>query len=217
MENTPPTNELIDQLTRSLSPEGLKILGRVEALAPTAETDPTDPAPAVALIETLPDADRTAIYRIMELKARAYRQRAEEDLDEARFARQAVGLIDHALALERAAGREPDEGMTLGEALEVLKAHGKELPDLDTERLAIVLQEGERPVPAFYPEFTDADQWRRWDGSEQAEAWAQLMESREAAILASVGDLAGADIEGIDYAGLELAPIGGQLFAHGNP
>jgi hypothetical protein len=82
--------------------------------------------------------------------------------------------------------------MTFGEAIEVLKAHGEELPELDTERA----------VPAFYPDFTNPDQWRRWDGSEQAEAWARLMESREAAILASVGDLAGADIEGIDYAGL---------------
>jgi hypothetical protein len=90
--------------------------------------------------------------------------------------------------------------MTLGEALDVLRVHGKERPDLDTQRLAAVPQEGERTVPAFYPDFTDADQWRRWDGSEQAEAWARLMESREAAILASVEDLAGVGIEGTDYA-----------------
>jgi hypothetical protein len=77
MENTPPTNELIERLTRSLSPEAHEILERVEALAPIAETDPADPEPAVALIESLPDADRTAIYRIMGLKARAYHHRGE--------------------------------------------------------------------------------------------------------------------------------------------
>ena len=65
-----------------------------------------------------------------------------------------------------------------------------------------MLEEGERPVPAFYPEFTDADQFRRWDGSDQAEAWARLMEAREAAILASIGELAGAGVEGTDYTGL---------------
>jgi hypothetical protein len=71
MENTPPTNELIERLTESLSPNGREILERIESLAPAGETDPADPEPAVALIESLPDADRTAISRIMGLKARA--------------------------------------------------------------------------------------------------------------------------------------------------
>jgi hypothetical protein len=71
MENTPPTNELIERLTRSLSPEGREILERVEALAPVAEPDPASPEPAVALVESLPDADRAVIYGIMGLKARA--------------------------------------------------------------------------------------------------------------------------------------------------
>src|ERR687898_1766064 len=203
MENTPPTNELIEQLTRSLSPEGCEVLELVEALAPVTETDSANPEPAAALIESLPDADRTTIYRIMGLKGRAYQREAEEHAEEARFASQAVAVIDHARDLERAAGREPDAGMTLGEALEVLKAHGKERPDLDTERLVDVSQKGERTVPAFYPDFTNADQFRRWDGSEQAEAWARLlMEVRDAAILASIEDLADVGIEGTDYAGL---------------
>jgi hypothetical protein len=188
MENTPPTNELIEQLTRSLSPEGREVLDLVEALEPVTEADSSNPEPAAALIESLPNADRTTIYRIMGLTARAHQSQAEEYAEEARFASQAVAVIDHARDLERAAGREPDEDMTLGEALEVLKAHGKE-----------------RTVLAWYPDFTNADQWRRWDGSEQAEAWARLVDSREAAILASVGDLAGADVEGIDYAGLIAA------------
>jgi|SRR5918994_3047347 hypothetical protein len=205
MENTPPTNELIEQLTRSLSPEGCEVLELVEALAPVTETDSANPEPAAALIESLPDADRTTIYRIMGLKGRAYQREAEEHAEEARFASQAVAVIDHARDLERAAGREPDAGMTLGEALEVLKAHGKERPDLDNQRVVAVPQEGQRTVPVWYPDFINADQWRRWDGSEQAEAWAQLVESRETAILASVGELAGADVKGIDYAGLIAA------------
>jgi len=205
MENTLPTNKLIERLTGSLSPEGREILERVEALAPVAETDPASPEAVAALIESLPGADRAAIYRIMGLKASAYQRQGKEYAEEARFASQAVGLIDHALDLERVAGREPDEGMTLGEALEILKPHGKELPDLDAQRVVAVPQEGERTVPAFYPDFTNAGQWRRRDGSEQAEAWAQLVESREAAILASVGELAGADVAGIDYAGVIAA------------
>jgi hypothetical protein len=205
MENTPPTNELIERLTESLSPKGREILERIDSLAPAAETDPADPEPAVALIESLPDADRTAINRIMGLKARAYERQSEEHEEDARLYSQAAGLIDHARDLERAAGREPDEGMTLGEALEVLRAHGKELPDPDAERVVAVPQEGTRTVPAFYPDFTNADHWTRWDGSEQAEAWARLMESREAAILASVGELAGAGVVGTDYAGVIAA------------
>ena len=197
MENTPHANELIERLTRSLSPEGREVLEVVEALAPVTETDSANPEPAAALIKSLPDADRTTIYRIMGLKARAHQSQAEEYAEEARFASQAVAVIDHARDLERAAGREPDEGMTLGEALEVLKAHGKDA--------LTVPQEGPRTVPAWYPDFTNADQWTRWDGSEQAEAWARLVESREAAILASVGDLAGADVKSVDYVGLIAA------------
>jgi hypothetical protein len=92
--------------------------------------------------------------------------------------------------------------MTLGEALEVLKARGEELADPDTARPVAVPQGGGRAVPAFYPEFADAEQFRRWDGSEQAEAWALLMDARDAAILASVGALAGAGVEGTDHAGV---------------
>jgi hypothetical protein len=75
-DQRPPTNALIDQLTWRLSPEGRKILERVEAMVPTAETDPAGLEPAIALIESLLDEeDRRTIYRIMGLKARAYRQR----------------------------------------------------------------------------------------------------------------------------------------------
>jgi hypothetical protein len=199
-DQTPPTNDLTEWLTRSMSPEGREILERVEALAPVSETDPADLGPAVALIESLPDKDRAAVYRLIELKARAYQHRGERYADEARIASQAVGLIDLALGLERAAGREPEGGMTLGEALEVLRARGEELADPDAAGLEAVPQGSGRTVPAFYPEFTDAERFRRWDGSEQAEAWARLTEARDAAILTSVGALVGTGIEGTDYA-----------------
>jgi hypothetical protein len=186
-----------------MSPEGREILERVEALAPASETDPVDLGPAVELIESLPDKDRAAVYKLIELKARAYRHRGERYADEARIASQAVGLIeDLALGLERAAGREPAWSMTLGEALEVLKARGEELAHPDTARPVAVPQGGGRTVPAFYPEFADAEQFRRWDGSEQAEAWARLIDARDAAILTSVGALVGAGVEGTDYAGV---------------
>ena len=185
-----------------MSPEGREILKRVEALAPASETDPADLGPAAALIESLPDKDRVAIHRLIELKARAYRHRDERYADQARIASQAVGLIDLALGLERAAGREPAGSMTLGEALEVLKARGEELADPDAARPVAVAQGGGRTVPAFYPEFADAEQFRRWDGSEQAEAWARLIDARDAAILASVGALVGAGVEGTDHAGV---------------
>ena len=185
-----------------MSPEGREILKRVEALAPASETDMADPGPAVELIESLPDKDRAAVHRLIELKARAYQHRGERYADEARIASQAVGLIDLALGLERAAGREPAGSMTLGEALEVLKTRGEELADPDTARPVAVPQGGGRTVPAFYPEFADAEQFRRWDGSEQAEAWARLMDARDAAILASVGALACAGVKGTDHAGV---------------
>jgi hypothetical protein len=60
------------KVTRSMSPEGRGILKRVEALAPASETDPADPGPAVELIESLPDKDRAAVHRLIELKVRAY-------------------------------------------------------------------------------------------------------------------------------------------------
>jgi hypothetical protein len=60
----------------------------------------------------------------------------------------------------------------------------------------------ERTVPAFYPDFADADTWRPWDGSEQAEAWAKLRDFRDGCIAASIGEFASMDFRPIDYAGL---------------
>jgi hypothetical protein len=63
----------------------------------------------------------------------------------------------------------------------------------------------ERAVPAFYPDFADADNWRPWEGSEQAEAWATLQRFRDECIAASMGELAGTDFRPIDYTGLLAA------------
>jgi hypothetical protein len=63
----------------------------------------------------------------------------------------------------------------------------------------------ERAVPAYYPDFADADTWRPWDDSEQAHAWAKLRDFRDECIAASIGELAGMDFRPIDYAGLLAA------------
>ncbi len=60
----------------------------------------------------------------------------------------------------------------------------------------------ERTVPAFYPDFADAENLSAWDGSEQAEAWARMTHFRDECISASVGHLAGMDFEDMDYRGL---------------
>jgi hypothetical protein len=37
----------------------------------------------------------------------------------------------------------------------------------------------EREVPAFYPDFTDADNYKSWDGSSEAQLWARLLQWRD--------------------------------------
>ncbi len=208
MNETPPTNELVESLIGRLSPEGRKVQAELDAIMDTLDPDTLEDEgealmeQAMDRMERLPEEDRALLQQIARLKARAYEQRGEEYMGEARYFEEIAGLIDRALELERAAGRDPGEGMTLGEALEVLKAHGEAVPDLGTERVVEVPQGGGRTVPAFYPDFANPNTLKRWDGSAQAEAWARLMESREGAILASVGDIAGVGVEGTDYAGV---------------
>src|SRR3712207_6230948 len=94
----------------------------------------------------------------------------------------AVSVIERAQELERAEGGEPNESMTLREALTVLERHGEDAPAIDTERVVEVPQEERRTVPAYYPDFADADNWRAWDDSAQAEAWANLRDFRDMCI-----------------------------------
>ena len=138
MDETPPTNELIERLTARLSPEAREVQAEVDAAADTRDADtPAAEVEArmddvVALMAALPEDDRLLLQQIAQLKGRAYDERAKEYADDARFASLAVVLIERAQALERAAGRTPDEGMTLGEALEILRAHGEDVPEFDT-------------------------------------------------------------------------------------
>jgi hypothetical protein len=43
-----------------------------------------------------------------------------------------------------------------------------------------------RMVPVSYPDFADANYLREWDGSREAEAWAELMDYRAQSILVTV-------------------------------
>lgn len=58
----------------------------------------------------------------------------------------------------------------------------------------------ERDVPAFYPDFQNADNFKAWDGSPQAEAWRIAQEERDRAVLTAAGYLrraGGDDIGGL--------------------
>ncbi len=48
----------------------------------------------------------------------------------------------------------------------------------------------ERRVADFYPDFRNAEKWKAWDGSENAETWAQLLDFRERCILETVSRVA---------------------------
>ena len=208
MDETPPTNELIERLTARLSPEGRAVQDEVDAITDTLDADTPEAEvegrmdEVADLMAALPEDDRLLLSQIAQLKGRAYDERGKEYADEAQAIRDAAEIIEMAQALQHADGETPDESMTVSEALAILERHGGDVPEVDTERAVEVPQAGKRIVPAFYPDFTNADNWKRWDGSERAEAWARLVASREAAILASVGELAGADVEGTDYTGL---------------
>lgn len=134
MDDTPPTNELIERLTARLSPAGREVERELQLLTPEGATTPDAELKARAreaakLADGLPDADRDLIKRIMELRATAYGHQAEENADMARVARLAGSTIERAVELERAEGLEPDENMTLAEALAVLERHGERTPE----------------------------------------------------------------------------------------
>jgi hypothetical protein len=216
MDHTPPTNELIERLEARLSPAGNKALEELKVLETKfantegAESMPPDRVPgmdeALEVLGPLSDKDRALVSQILQLRARAHEEQGKEYMEDVRQGKLAVAIIVRAQELERAAGREPGAHMTLGDALVVLENHGESVPEhLDTERVMDVPQETERIVSAFYPDFTNADTWRRWDGSEQARAWAKLQDFREECIAASIGELAGMDFAPIDYAGLVAA------------
>jgi hypothetical protein len=82
------------------------------------------------------------VSQILQLRGRAYEERAAEYLEDLRQAWLAASVIERAQELERNVGREPDERMTLGEALEIFRAHGEPVPEhLDFERLMRIKEE----------------------------------------------------------------------------
>jgi hypothetical protein len=206
--DTPPTNDLIAQLEGRLSPAGQRALEEIGALEAKYANAGTAAGldEALEVLGPLPDKDRQIVSQILQLRGRAYEGRTAENLESAKQGRLALSVIERAQELERGVGRQPDESMTLGEALEIFRAHGEPVPEhLDPEHLVELSEEEWRTVPAFYPDFANADTWRRWDGSEQAETWAKLRDFRDKCIAASVGELAGLDLRPIDYAGLIAA------------
>jgi hypothetical protein len=91
---------------------------------------------ALDVLDTLSNRDRELVSQILQLRGRAYEERAAEYLEDSRQARLAALVLERAQGLERGVGREPDEQMTLGEALKIFQAHGELVPEhLDFERL----------------------------------------------------------------------------------
>ena len=149
MAESPPTNELIGRLTKGLSPEGRAALERLEtleaeAVANAGPGETPDTAAALELLDGLPDGDWETVARIMGLKARALEARGNEYLERADELEPLETVFERAHELERAAGREPDPAMTLGEALAVLGRHGVDAPEIDTGRVVDVPRRTER-------------------------------------------------------------------------
>jgi hypothetical protein len=198
-------DELRERRAARLSPAGRALLAELErALDGPEEPDPDE---MIRRIEALPPSDQAefgAILSGMETEAGA---KAEEHRKMEETARQAVEIIRRAQEQDRAAGRPVDENMTVAKALEKLE------------------ESGSRTVPAYYPDFSDAEGWREYDGSPQAKVWADLMDMRDKAIwetVALVRDVAGEQADAFGVAGAlwnvepyEVAEIVGEPYEEG--
>jgi hypothetical protein len=136
----PPTNDLIAQLEGQLSSDGRKALKDINALelkfATTEGAQGPSVEEALGVLDTLSARDRETSSQILQLRGRAYEERAAEYLEDSRQALLGASVIERAQELEPGVGREPDERMTLGEALDIFRAHGEPVPEhLDLERL----------------------------------------------------------------------------------
>lgn len=130
MEETPPTNELVERLAERLSPEAREVRDELDAVVDNLEDAPEENFEAVAdkavvRMNGLPEKDQSLLQQIAHLKARAYEHRAEEHREGADVAERGVAAFERAEELERAAGRQLPEGATLAEALAILEAHGE--------------------------------------------------------------------------------------------
>ncbi len=151
MDETSPTNELIERLAGRLSPEGRETLEDLDvfgsAFVETGGTAGMAPETLAGMegimdrLETLPEEDQALIGRIVQLKQQAAGSAAEEAAEGQRTAQLGLYAFDRAHELEHAAGREPDPDMTLSEALAILERHGEEVPGLDAGRTVEVPKE----------------------------------------------------------------------------
>jgi hypothetical protein len=91
MEETPPTNELIDRLMARLSPEAWTVQEKLDALTDTLDAGAPEVEvearmdEAIDLMAALPEDDQMLLQQIAQLKAREHERRSEEYMDEARF------------------------------------------------------------------------------------------------------------------------------------
>ena len=141
-----PTNDLIAQLEGRLSADGRRALENLNALelkfATTVGTDGSSLEEAHDVLDALSDRDRELVSQILQLRGRTYEERAAGYLEDSRQAHLAASVIERAQELERGVGREPAERMTLGEALEIFRAHGEPEPEhLDFERMKRIGEE----------------------------------------------------------------------------
>ena len=141
-----PTNDLIAQLEGRLSADGRRALENLNALelrfSTTVGTDGSSLEEAHDVLDALSDRDRELVSQILQLRGRTYEERAAGYLEDSRQAHLAASVIERAQELERGVGREPAERMTLGEALEIFRAHGELVPEhLDFERLKRIGEE----------------------------------------------------------------------------
>ena len=119
-----PTNDLINQLREKLTPEGREVLEELEAAELTL-----DEAAAAAALERgkyLPEAEKSVIRRVLGIRAREYGVAGEEAQRGEEAADAGLAIFDRAVVLLRSEGKEPNEAMTLGEAVEVLRRHGEQ-------------------------------------------------------------------------------------------
>ncbi len=62
-----------------------------------------------------------------------------------------------------------------------------------------------RTVPAFYPDFNDAEKWKSWDGTREAEMWSDLLAIRDRVIVETAATVMLTAGEGADVGGLMVA------------
>jgi hypothetical protein len=120
-------DELRERRVARLSPAGRELLAEIEGVRGGPQRP--DPEEFAERIGALPPNDRAEIGAILSGMGREAGAKAEEYGKNAAQARLAGEVIDRALELERAEGKDPDEVATVGDALAVLKRHGEAPPE----------------------------------------------------------------------------------------